>query len=277
MYFMRYPGGKSKALTLSYDDGVEQDIHLLDLMEKYGIKGTFNLNSGLFAEEGTVFPKGRVHRRLTLLRAKELYNSEMCEVAGHAFTHPFLEKMNVDSALWEVAHDRYSLEQIFERRVQGFAYPFGTYNDDVVNALKTSGYKYARTTISSHNFNVPTDWLRLAATCHHNDEMLPELAEKFINTTPNDAPYFFYVWGHSYEFEANDNWSVIEDFFAAVGGKDDVWYATNVELYDYITAFDRLEFSCDCKRVFNPSAVDVYIGRGNRIVCVPAGQEVSDL
>ncbi len=277
MYFLRYPNVLAKALTISYDDGVEQDIKLLELMEKYGIKGTFNLNSGSFAEEGTVFPKGRVHRRLTVSRAKELYKSEYCEVAGHGFTHPFLEKMNVDSALWEVSHDRYTLEQIFSERVQGFAYPFGTYNDDVVNALKTSGYKYARTTKATHSFDVPTNWLTLHPTCHHGDEKLPELTEKFITTTPNDAPYFFYVWGHSYEFEGNNNWELIENFFAEVGGKDDVWYATNVELYDYIKAFSRLEFSCDCSRVFNPSAVDVYIGRGDKTICVPAGKEVSDL
>ena len=276
MYFMRYPKGLAKALTISYDDGVQQDIHLLELMEKYGIKGTFNLNSGEFAPEGTVFPKGRVHRRLTLSQVKEAYRSEMCEVAGHGFTHPFLEQMSVDTALWEVANDRYTLEQIFGKRIQGFAYPFGTYNDDVVNALRTSGYKYARTTKASHCFKVPTDWLRLEPTCHHKDEMLPELTERFLNTTPKDDPFFFYVWGHSYEFEGDDNWNLIEDFFKKVGGKDDVWYATNVELYDYINAYKRLEFTCDCKRVYNPSAVDVYFGRGDKTVCVPAGQEISD-
>ena len=276
MYFMRYPNGLAKALTISYDDGVQQDIKLLELMEKYGIKGTFNLNSGCFAEEGTVFPKGRVHRRLTESQVKEVYKSEMCEVAGHGFTHPFLEKMSVDTALWEVANDRYTLEQLFGKRIQGFAYPFGTYNDDVVNALKTSGYKYARTTIASHRFDVPTDWLRLEATCHHSDEMLPELTEKFLNTTPDTAPYFFYVWGHSYEFESNDNWDLIENFFKQVGGKDDVWYATNVELYDYINAFNRLEYTCDCKRIYNPNAVDVYLGQGKKVICVPAGKEIID-
>ena len=276
MYFMRYPNGLAKALTISYDDGVQQDIHLLELMEKYGIKGTFNLNSGEFAAEGTVFPKGRVHRRLTLSQAKEIYNNKMCEVAGHGFTHPFLEQMSVDTALWEVANDRYTLEQIFGKRIQGFAYPFGTYNDDVVNALRTSGYKYARTTKASHNFKVPTDWLRLAPACHHKDEMLPELTERFLNTTPKDDPYFFYVWGHSYEFEGDNNWDLIEDFFKKVGGKDDVWYATNVELYDYINAYNRLEYTCDCKRVYNPSAIDVYFSKGGKIVCVPAGQEISD-
>lgn len=276
MYFMRYPGGLAKALTISYDDGVHQDVQLLELMEKYGIKGTFNLNSGEFAPEGTVFPKGRVHRRLSVSQAKEAYKSEMCEVAGHGFTHPFLEQMSVDTALWEVANDRYTLEQLFGKRIQGFAYPFGTYNDDVVNALRTSGYKYARTTKASHGFKVPTDWLRLEPTCHHKDEMLPELTERFLNTTPKDDPFFFYVWGHSYEFEGDDNWDLIENFFKKVSGRNDVWYATNVELYDYINAYNRLEYTCDCKRVYNPSAIDVYFGRGDKTICVPAGQEISD-
>lgn len=277
MYFLRFPNGLAKALTISYDDGVQQDIKLLELMEKYGIKGTFNLNSGCFAAEGTVFPEGRVHRRLTYSQAKDLYKSENCEVAGHGYTHPFLEQMNPDSALWEVSRDRYELEQLTEKRVNGFAYPFGTYNDDVVNALKISGYKYARTTNATHGFAVPTDWLRLDPTCHHKDEKLPELTEKFLNSKPDTAPYLFYVWGHSYEFEGDNNWELIEDFFRKVSGKDDVWYATNGELYDYIAAFKRLEYSCDCKRVYNPSAVDVYIGTRDRTVCVPAGQEVCGL
>ena len=61
--FMRFPGGKKKALTLSYDDGVEQDIRLIDIMKKNGLKGTFNLNSGCYAPEGTVYPAGTIHKQ----------------------------------------------------------------------------------------------------------------------------------------------------------------------------------------------------------------------
>lgn len=46
--FLRYPGGLTKALTFSYDDGVEQDMRLVKLLDDHGMKGTFNLNSGLF-------------------------------------------------------------------------------------------------------------------------------------------------------------------------------------------------------------------------------------
>ena len=70
---MRFPGGKAKAFTMSYDDGVEQDIRLIEIMNRFGLKGTFNLNAGLFAPEGTVYPKGQISRRLSAKRALELY------------------------------------------------------------------------------------------------------------------------------------------------------------------------------------------------------------
>ena len=65
MIIMRFPEGKSKALTLSYDDGVEQDRTLLDILNAAGLKCTFNLNSGCFPPEGHVWPEGQIHRRMT--------------------------------------------------------------------------------------------------------------------------------------------------------------------------------------------------------------------
>ena len=36
--------GMKKALTFSYDDGVTQDIRLIEIFNKYNLKATFNLN-----------------------------------------------------------------------------------------------------------------------------------------------------------------------------------------------------------------------------------------
>ena len=47
---LRFPEGKSKAFTMSYDDGVVQDKRLIELMKANGIKGTFNLNSAAFGQ-----------------------------------------------------------------------------------------------------------------------------------------------------------------------------------------------------------------------------------
>lgn len=271
--FMRFPGGKAKVLTLSYDDGVEQDRQLLQIMQAHGLRGTFNLNSGLYAEEGTVYPAGQIHRRMTESQVTALFADSGQEVAVHGYTHPWLEQLPVPMAMNDLMKDREKLENQFQRIVRGMAYPFGTYNDAVTECVKNAGLVYSRTVISSHGFKIPEDWLRLEATCHHNDPRLMELARKFVEETPMSSPWMFYLWGHSYEFEANDNWQVIEDFAAYIGGREEIWYATNIEIYDYVQAYGRLEFSADGSRVYNPSAMDLYLEKDGRACCVKAGCE----
>lgn len=95
---MRFPGGLGKAFTMSYDDGVEQDIRLIQIMRENGVKGTFNLNSGLYAPEGTVYPAGQVHRRMTERQCLAAYAGSDIEVAVHASTHAFLEAVPTATA-----------------------------------------------------------------------------------------------------------------------------------------------------------------------------------
>ena len=272
--FLRFPFGKTKALTLSYDDGVEQDIYLLELMKQYGIKGTFNLNSALFAEEGTVYPKGHIHRRMTKKAIIELYKESGQEIAVHTLTHPHLENLPTSAILNEVLEDRKNLEEMFGTIIRGMAYPFGSYSDAVVEALKLTQILYARTTKSTENFNIPTDLLRLPATCHHKNPSLMELAEKFISDQPKKNPYLFYLWGHSYEFETDNNWEVIERFFEKVANRDDVWYATNIEIFEYIEAYHSLQFSVDTHIIKNPSAFDVYINYNGNDMVIGGGNQV---
>ena len=273
--FMRFPEGKSKALTLSYDDGVEQDVRLIEIMKQNGLKGTFNINSGLYAPEGTVYPKGTIHRRMGEKQVTELYEGSGMEVAVHALTHPFLEQLPANLCTNEIVKDRENMEAQFHTIIRGMAYPFGTFNDNVVECLRNSGVVYARTTISSHNFNIPKDWLRLEATCHHADPRLMELAHKFVEEDNGRGPWMFYLWGHSYEFEQADNWEVIEQFARYVGNKDAVWYATNIEIYDYVEAYGRLIFSMDGKRVFNPTSYCLYFQKDAEVFCVKPGEMLS--
>ena len=132
MVFLRYPGGLARALTFSYDDGVEQDERLIRLLSERGMKGTFNLNSGLFTPEGTAFAPGAVHRRMTLAHAKEVYTASGHEVAVHCVTHASLPELSQPQMVQEVMKDRETLEGIFGGIVRGMAYPFGTFDDSVV-------------------------------------------------------------------------------------------------------------------------------------------------
>ena len=139
------------------------------------------------------------------------------------------------------------------------AYANGAFNDDVVNVLKAAGIWYCRTTVSTLKFDLPQDWLRLPATCHHKNPLLMELAEKFLAATPRYQPQVFYVWGHAYEFADNDNWYIMEDFAEKMAARDDIWYCTNMELYAAWLDYSRLESSADGHRIFNPSVRSVWI------------------
>lgn len=272
--FLRFPRGKKKALTLSYDDGVEQDAQLMKIMDTYGIKGTFNLNSGLFATEDNVYPQNQIHRRMTEKQAKILYSNSGHEVAVHGVTHSFLEQLPLSTALHEVLEDRKNLEHLFGIVVRGMAYPYGTYSAELVEGLRSVGIAYSRCIEYTGKFSIPKDWLQLKPTCHHKNSNLMKLAEKFTSETPNREPWLFYLWGHSYEFEADNNWNIIENFCQKTGNRLDVWYATNIDIYDYIEAYHRLQFSVDCKIVHNPSNSTIWFETDGNLCRVYGGETV---
>ena len=262
-------------MTLSYDDGVKYDADLIKIMDKYGLKGTFNLCSGsLDGEKGGLM--------LTKEEVIQLFGNSCHEVAIHGVQHLSLAEVEKSMAVEDVINDKKNLEQIFGRIIKGMAYANGSYDDEVVKILEDCSIAYARTVNETEQFDVPTDWLRMPTTCHHNNPKLMELAKLFVEAEDvtwsywHNAPMLFYLWGHSYEFNDNNNWHVIETFAKYIGGREDVWYATNVEIYDYVQAYDRLQFSVDGTLVHNPSAIDVYISyfrRGTKYI-IPAGKTV---
>ena len=275
--WMLFPGGRTKTLTLSYDDGVEQDIRLMEIMDRHGLKGTFNLNAGLFAQEGHVYPKGQVHRRLSKSAALALYGPSGHEVALHAYYHGDLKTLPAANAAWQVMKDREELEDMFGRIIPGMAYPYGTWSEEVVRMLRGCGVKYSRTTSASLSFNLPDpeSWLKLSPTCHHRVPELMEMGNAFLKPAATQLPRMFYLWGHSYEFEQNDNWHVIEDFAALMGGHEDIWYATNLEIYDYIDAWRQLRTSLNGQRLFNPTCRSLWLKNEGRVIELPGGSEIT--
>lgn len=273
--YVRFPDFKRKAVTLSYDDGPRQDKRLIEIMKKHGLKGTFNLNSGCFAKEYCGVEKGA----MTVKEALDLYLPSGMEVAIHGYKHMSLPKVDFAMATNDICQDRKELERIFGRIINGMAYANGAYSDEIVEMLKANGVKYARTVISTESFNLPTDWLRLPTTCHHKNPRLMELARSFVEQEEHpyfwrNAPIMFYLWGHSYEFDNNDNWNVIEEFAEYIGGREDVWYATNSEIFNYLEASDRLEFSMDATRIHNPTATKIWLDLFGKKLTVSPGETV---
>lgn len=230
-----FPEGKKKCLTLSFDDEITQDRRLIEILKKYNLKCTFNLNSGTFGQQGTVEVNGRkaTHNKIEKSEAKELYKG--FEIAVHTVNHPDLTKLTKDEIVKEVAEDMKALSEIAGYPVNGFAYPYGTYNDTVVNTLKECGIIYGRTVCQTKAFGLPEDFVLWHPSGHFDDDYMDDLTEKFVN---NDEPMLFYAWGHSYEFDANDSWEHFEDFCQKVSGLDDVWYATNGEVVNWFNSLD---------------------------------------
>lgn len=107
-----------------------------------------------------------------------------------------------------------------------------------------------------------------------------QLADRFLSYKDEasiwaDSPKLFYLWGHSYEFDRDNNWNIMEEFAKKVGNKEDVWYATNVEIYDYVNAYERLEYSIDGKTIYNPSVISVYMNYFGQAVRVCCGETVT--
>ena len=129
-------GGKEKCLTFSYDDGVTQDRRLVELFNKYGIRGTFNLDSGCFgklAKANGNFIKETTHNKIEESEVAQLYKGH--EVAVHTISHPNLVYLNKDAIRYEVMEDRKNLERLVGYPVTGMAYPFGTYDDTVISVF----------------------------------------------------------------------------------------------------------------------------------------------
>lgn len=261
---MLWPQGKRKAFTLSYDDGITQDKRLIDLLNKYGVKGTFNLNPGLFGEEGVVAAGKKEVFHIKIAKEDILSTYKGHELAAHGQYHQCMVGMDLARCVEEILESRKGIENILEKPITGFAYAFGAYDAVVLKAIEASKISYARTIEATHKFEIPENFLTWHPTCHHDDEKIYELADSFLN----DGFYFslvtpaklFYVWGHSYEFDQCNNWDHMEGFISKVAGHDGVWYATNCEIREYVEAYKRLIYSVDGKTVYNPSSRPVYIG-----------------
>lgn len=227
--------GKMKAITFSFDDGVTQDIKLIEIMNKYGLKGTFNLNSERFGRVGNTYV---AKNGVTVVRniiekeaVPDLYRGH--EVAVHTLTHPNLTTVDGAEVIRQVEQDRLNLSELMGYEVVGMAYPGGGVNNDdrVAEIIKNNtGVKYARTTTSTGEFEPQNYLLRFNPTTSYGDfERVRELADEFF-ALPADTPKIFYIWGHSYEMDEENKWDKLEELLKYISGHDDVFYGTNKEV-----------------------------------------------
>ena len=226
-----YPGGKKKAFNITYDDGVLQDERFVALLNQYGLKGTFNLNSQLMQEQFSwTHPCGMQVTRLSPEQAKHLYDGH--EVASHTLTHPYMQELPDEELYRQLKSDKEALEQLFGREVTGFAVPFDYYDDRIAACAKACGFAYARKSEFTGNFTPCVDAYHWKTGIYHISPDLTDFVSAFLNTDQELA--VCQIVGHSYDLDAENLWETMERICAAVSRQDDIWFCTNGELVDFL-------------------------------------------
>ncbi len=248
---------------MSYDDGGINDKRLVEIFNKYGIKGTFHIDGRTMESR----------REFWQNDAKKLYEGH--EISLHTKNHPHLLNLNDTELMYEVLENKKELEDIFGATVRGMSYLYGDFNSRIEKVVEMCGIKYARTVCSTNSTLLPQNFLEWHPSCHHNGDFLDCLTVlpnpsilRFITKCRN----VFTFGGHTYEFGNDNNWDKIEEFCKKASQFDNIWFATNIEIYDYTVASRNLEISANRKSIFNTSRLSVWVDIDGEAVEIKPGE-----
>ncbi len=278
--FVRFPEGKCKALTLSYDDGTRHDIRFGQIIDRYGLKATFNIPYSWMGDTPGI-------GHLTPEEIGQVVGSNH-EIATHGAKHIAPGLASPADMLRDSLDCRRELERTFGGIIRGMAYPdsgitrlaAGNTVERIAQRLEDLGIAYARSLGADNDqFELPNNWYAWVPTAHHNNPDLMTWLDKFLEVPMPEyiaarRPKLFYVWGHSYEFENQQTWDKWEAFCQRASGHRDVWYATNIEICDYVKAYSQLQFNIENTLVYNPTAVMLWFEADTVLYKIAPGETI---
>jgi len=275
--FLRFPGGLGKAITLSYDDGCADDVRFCDRITEAGLKCTFNLTSRKMVD--AIPPE--------TIREKFLKRGH--EIAVHGAYHRAEGNVRAVEGIKDVLDCRLELEKEHGMIIRGMAFPDsgitlfnnGASYESIRNYLKELDIVYSRTLAGDNKkFTLPTDWYAWMPSAHHSNPEIFEYIEEFLNIDVSEKAYgarrhprLFYMWGHSFEFK--DKWELLDELCEKLGGHEDIWYATNMEIYDYVTAYNSLVFSADGTIIYNPTLIKLWFDIDGKAYSINPGETLN--
>ena len=211
-----------KYFIFAIDDGTIYDKKVIAIFNKYNIRATFNLNSGL---EDFVWYKDWLEvRRLKLNDNKNIYDGH--EVASHSLTHPFLTSLSDEDVYREVKEDIDNLRNIFNRDIKTFSFPFDGYDERTINIIKSLGITHIILPTIDDSFLYPADTYHIKVTSWNIDDALYKV-NIFIDD--NQAQVFIYL-SHSYDYEYDNSYDKLEELCKIVTTQKDIRIITISEL-----------------------------------------------
>ncbi len=226
--------GKKKAITFSFDDGTLQDVRLVEILNKYGLRGTFNICSALLGKPNTVRRHGLEvdHSKVRAEDVREIYAGH--EVAVHTLTHPWLNRLDDESVIREIEQDRVALSELCGYEVFGMAYPFGVYDDRILKLMRErTGIRYSRTIKNTHAFDLPKEdeLLTWHPSVYYIEPEFESVVDEFL-ALDREEPALLYIWGHSFELDSDIAPSEFERICEKLSRREDIFYGTNSEILD---------------------------------------------
>ncbi|MBO5370575.1 MAG: polysaccharide deacetylase family protein [Clostridia bacterium] len=278
--YPRFPNGKTKAVTMSYDDGTIHDVRFAETLNKYGLKCTFNL-------VGSRVVKGD---GISNEFIKENIIGKGHEIANHGYFHRAQDAIRPIEAIRDILDSRLTLEKEFGMIIRGMAFPDRSVNrfvkpdiyKEVKSRLVDLDIVYSRCAGGENdNFKLPDDWHNWETTAHHKNPRLMEYIDKFLDFDVDSQyisariPRLFFVWGHSFEFDRDNNWEILDTMCQKLSGRDEIWYATNIEIYNYINAYNSLIYSADGLTVYNPTLYEIWFDVDSTLYHITPGETLT--
>ena len=226
----------SLIVTTSWDDGTIADLRLAELLEKYGIKGTFYIATSL---SDNPLPNKDI-----------LALDKNFEIGAHTVNHADLITVSLPEAEIEIKDSKIHLEDLLGHNISMFCYPYGRYNDTIKKIVKDSGFIAART-CDPGGFNLPADpyqWHTNLLISNGSPLMALKICRRFrlwktsaLMDWESRAKLVFdlglknggiyHIYGHSSEYEENNQWDKLERVFIHISKREGVRYMTNGEIF----------------------------------------------
>lgn len=260
-----YPQGCHKAFNVTYDDGILQDVRLVELLNKYGMKGTFNLNSELMKNEFEwTHEYGMVIKRLPVEKALSIYDGH--EVASHTLTHPCMYDLSENQIMYEMAEDKKNLKKLFGKEIYGFAVPFDYYDEKIAKCVKNCGFEYGRCSLESYSYKPNADAYYWSAGIFHLSPGFQDFVEGFFQTDEELA--VCQIVGHAYDLDTEDMWDEMESIFQRIRADKDILPMTTIEMVHYLKAMRNTIISEN--EIRNYSDLDLWFEvHGDKVVVKP--------
>lgn len=224
-----------------WDDGVVNDIHLIEILKKYNAKATFNLNPGFMKPEripscwvGVNNPRWSYHGyhggKVGQRELVDVYGD--FQVASHCWNHECAGDVPDEVFLKAAVDAKKYLEDLFQRECPGFAWPCGKFTESTMKLLREAGFVYGRTCRNTDNVAGCRDTMMLASSCHFQDWNFARLYEE-----AKAKNGIFYFWGHSYEmYEYAPLWQQTEEKIRMISQDPEAVWCDVAEIAKEITA-----------------------------------------